>query len=144
MEPNIPLFRKTLEHIEANPSEWQQSIWGVQSSCGTSFCFAGTALHLNGNELDWVETLNGNLRTGNLSLNGARINNILDSPSRAARYELGISEYSADILFDATNSLTDIKDIVFHITNGEVGECCKASNLLSCYDYALTSLHWRA
>jgi hypothetical protein len=48
---NVPLLRKTLEHIEAHPEEWDQAHW----RCGTVMCFAGTACHLDGGE--WVGDL---------------------------------------------------------------------------------------
>lgn len=50
-EPNLPLLRKVLEHIDAHPEEWYQSSWGIhtpQSACGTAFCVAGHAVMLSG------------------------------------------------------------------------------------------------
>ncbi len=42
--PNKSLLRKTLNTIKKNPTHWNQSAW----KCGTSFCFAGWAVKLNG------------------------------------------------------------------------------------------------
>lgn len=44
MTVNVPLLRKTLEHIEAHPEEWNQSAW----ACGTAGCFAWHAAMLDG------------------------------------------------------------------------------------------------
>lgn len=53
-EYNIPLLRKTLEHIEAHPNEWSQRVWGQRIvGCGTTYCFAGTAAVLSGYEPAW-------------------------------------------------------------------------------------------
>jgi hypothetical protein len=52
-EPNIPLLRKTIEHIEAHPEEWDQTTWAVRTPCGTTMCFAGTALFVAGYTFNW-------------------------------------------------------------------------------------------
>lgn len=41
---DIPLARKVLEHLLAHPEEHDQSYFGVQKSCGTTACIAGTAI----------------------------------------------------------------------------------------------------
>lgn len=43
---NVPLLRKTLEHIEAHPEEHDQCTW--RSPCGSTMCFAGHAAVING------------------------------------------------------------------------------------------------
>jgi hypothetical protein len=53
--PNKSLLRKTLSVIKKNPKHWDQSFW----HCGTSFCFAGWAVKLDGgrfpkNDRDYV------------------------------------------------------------------------------------------
>lgn len=44
MTLNIPLLRKTMEHIEAHPEEHDQMTW----VCGTTMCFAGHAAVISG------------------------------------------------------------------------------------------------
>src|SRR6478609_6380573 len=56
--PNLPLLRKVLEHIDAHPEEWHQSVWAMETSaseCGTAFCVAGHTVVMAGGELLWDE-----------------------------------------------------------------------------------------
>lgn len=48
--PNLPLLRKVLDHIDAHPEEWHQSLWGMETSnaCGTALCIAGHAMVMSG------------------------------------------------------------------------------------------------
>lgn len=50
LEINVPLLRKTLEHVREHPEEWRQHSWGQYSrlSCGTVGCFAHHAVRLDG------------------------------------------------------------------------------------------------
>jgi hypothetical protein len=41
---NKELLLRTLAHIEANPERWDQNQW----ICGTSYCFGGWAVKLDG------------------------------------------------------------------------------------------------
>ena len=41
---DIPFARKVLEHLLAHPEEHSQNYFGVQQSCGTTACIAGTAV----------------------------------------------------------------------------------------------------
>jgi hypothetical protein len=50
---NDELFIAVLAQIEKHPETWDQGVW--RSACGTSFCFAGWALHLSG--IQWVAPL---------------------------------------------------------------------------------------
>lgn len=47
MTPNVPLLKKTLQHIEKHPEVWEQRAF----RCGTQFCFAGHAALLAGSKL---------------------------------------------------------------------------------------------
>ena len=42
--PNLPLLRKVLDHIDAHPDEWNQSMWATETECGTAYCVAGHAV----------------------------------------------------------------------------------------------------
>lgn len=46
MSLNVPLLRKTMEHIEAHPEEHDQCWWARREDCGTTYCFAGWAVML--------------------------------------------------------------------------------------------------
>jgi len=117
--PNVPLLRKTLEHIEAHPEEWNQEYW----RCGTTMCFAGTACHLDGGE--WVtesaqstQDLDG-LHNGEFVMrrDGEERDQrwgheaYVHCATRAQRV-LGITPGAADKLFDEENTLDDLRRLV--------------------------------
>ena len=112
-QPNIPLMRKVLAHIDAEPDSWEQGGWGVRwsstsgtnfidmserktvddMSCGTAFCFAGhTALIEGWQPLRWEES-------GDASL--AWIND--DGEQQMIEYialdALGLTAGEAELLF---------------------------------------------
>jgi len=45
--PNAALAYRVLDHIDANPLEWDQRVW----QCGSAACFAGWAVRLSGGTL---------------------------------------------------------------------------------------------
>ena len=57
-----------MDHIDAHPDQWDQSVWGVTEAarlemlgngwegCGTAYCLAGWACVLNGDTPIWDET----------------------------------------------------------------------------------------
>lgn len=55
MTVNEPLFRQIVEHIENNPDEWNQSVFGSSTECQTTYCLAGWACVFSGEELQWKE-----------------------------------------------------------------------------------------
>lgn len=126
--PNIPLLRKTFEHIEAHPEEWNQGVWGSRwqsdSACGTSFCFAGTAASINGNKIRW-QSEGYDPRQSHIAT--IEVNEFPMHPKFAAQQILDIGGHEADVLFNSGNDLVDIKDILFHITDGELGECFRTT-----------------
>jgi len=58
--PNAELAYRVLDHIKANPEEWDQSFWASKRPCGTVACFAGWTVILGGYELDWKQVPGGN------------------------------------------------------------------------------------
>lgn len=108
---NVPLLRKTLEHIEAHPEEWDQGDWRLrverEGFCGTAYCFAGTAANLHGAEwripapADWqdddmrIVTPEGGMHV-----------------EYYAQEILGLNFNQADMLFDGGNDLADLRRIV--------------------------------
>lgn len=44
--PPLELAWAALRHIEGHPEEWDQGLWGIQSPCGSRFCFAGHVVRL--------------------------------------------------------------------------------------------------
>lgn len=53
-QPNLPLLRKVLDHVDAHPKDWDQAFWGggqtagEVAKCGTSMCLSGWAQYLSG------------------------------------------------------------------------------------------------
>lgn len=93
---NVPLLRKTMEHIEQHPEEWDQSFW--MSECGTKACFAGWACVFSGVEVvySWARctTADG------------------DSAGAAAQDALGLTFEDADQLFEANNTMAELRSQV--------------------------------
>lgn len=49
--PNVALLEETLDYILVHPEEHDQGVWIEQTECGTTRCFAGTAVMLTGYRL---------------------------------------------------------------------------------------------
>lgn len=51
--PNKALLKRTLQHIEEHPEEWNQDHWITLPgpSCGTAYCFGGWAVVLSGYQI---------------------------------------------------------------------------------------------
>lgn len=121
--PNVPLLRKTLEHIEAHPEEWKQKVW----RCNSGMCFAGWAATLHGAEwayaagddtwraVDFVES--GAPAVPGLDEEEAYTVVIDDNASlwpvgAYAGQALGLGEGDAEALFAPHNTLPAIRGIV--------------------------------
>lgn len=135
---NVPLLRKTLEHIEAHPDDWNQCFWrGVSyvAECGTAMCFAGWACELAGgvwagpaSDFMWGDMLIAEpddptelaVRFDESVCIDPPADAIIDPGGRATRL-LGLTGEQGNDLFDANNSLDDIRRHLRTITNGEVG-----------------------
>lgn len=46
--PDVERMRRTLAHIEANQGLWNQNKWAEDTACGTTYCYAGWAVVLEG------------------------------------------------------------------------------------------------
>lgn len=62
--PYAALAYQVLDHIDAHPEQWKQSMWIGQAECGTVGCFAGWVCLLSGEEPDSEEYLGIMLRSG--------------------------------------------------------------------------------
>lgn len=51
---NIEKLEATLDHIRMNREQHDQIYWAMKTECGTTMCFAGTAVALAGYELSWI------------------------------------------------------------------------------------------
>lgn len=70
--PNAPLLRGTMNHILTHPDEHNQLGWILEADCGTTRCFAGTALHLakQDTNLEWYDLVSGTFGSEVLFMNG--------------------------------------------------------------------------
>lgn len=126
-EPNIPLLRKTLEHITAHPEEWDQETWATQTPCGTTACLAGWAVTFAGHELVWDEEDPGDrfCDCENCLAEGPRASQcIVDGYPRsihnAATHALGLTLSQSNTLFYGGNSLGYLWACANSFTNGEI------------------------
>jgi hypothetical protein len=103
---NYDLMDETVDYIEAFPEDWDQGEW--VAPCGTALCFAGNAALLAHPtymlELDDSYNLTGNL----LNRKRERVGFI----SEVAERDLGLDGWEADDLFNGSNSLSQIKQII--------------------------------
>ncbi len=115
--PNTDLLNRTLNYIEAHPSEWNQDQWAARSSCGTVYCFAGTAAVLSGQPLAWRDSYQDDFPE--IATNVIDEGEVGDSIFTAARELLELSADQADRLFDPQNKLADLRRLVAQFTAGE-------------------------
>lgn len=132
---NKELLKRTLQHIETHPDEWAQERWVTKTDCGTSYCFAGWALTLAGVPIHSSQlnppVVEINKLHHALAQRGASVTvdpdnywtNTHMTVRDAAEVLLGIQERdlhsddgylhaAADILFEADNSLDDLREYV--------------------------------
>lgn len=111
---NVPLLRKTLEHITAHPTEWNQEYWGRTFNnerdevCGTAYCLAGHAVVMTGHTLTFS---NGGY--SHFTDQGEEIGEV-------AERELGLTYDEAYELFHDQNSLFDLWELAEQFTDGEI------------------------
>jgi hypothetical protein len=109
-EVNVPLLRKAIEWAEAEHArvdgQWYQATWRRESECGTSYCIGGYAAQVSGavwsafpaflvaepeDDPEWV-TPDGYIEVDN-----------------RARRLLGLTFNEADDLFNAGNTIVDVR-----------------------------------
>jgi hypothetical protein len=98
--PNVHLLQQTLSYIETHPEEWQQGEW----RCGTNACFAGHAALLAGAR--WVHP-------------DHQFDDYVITPDAQevfvadfAQQVLELNGDQASVLFDADNSMANLRHIV--------------------------------
>jgi len=121
---NIELLDEVIDYIEEHPEEWSQNSWGSGqgvnpikqddgyfapgTACGTAFCVAGHVANMKGGRQRWGKGLLGGLTF--ISVEVPSSGNFL-SVSTFAQLKLGLEREEADVLFDASNTLEQIKEI---------------------------------
>ncbi len=114
---NVPLLRKTLEHITAHPEEHIQSTWALKRDCGTACCLAGWAVQFAGHEIDWSRGIlceGGGLDSVNVKGMGRTTIDLV------AEDVLGLPMDWASRLYRATNTLADLWQLASEFTDGEI------------------------
>lgn len=133
---NAPLLRKVMEHIETSPEEWDQSMWvqavkrveysnGVTdiyplpelprnssqppAYCGTAFCFAGHTAYMSGWEPYWMGK--------SYDLFRMRKDGEVDMVHEIAKEALGLNSLQAEMLFNASNELEDLRYMVDYLAS---------------------------
>jgi hypothetical protein len=115
---NVALHRKTLEHIAAHPEEHDQHTWIERTDCGTTMCYAGTALALEGYKFKFeLNDLGVSVPSGEVC-----------DPQTGAVYEigdqaaviLGLTDKQANTLFYNMGGLPELYAIVNKLTDGEI------------------------
>ncbi len=126
-ELNVPLLRKTLDHIKAHPNELRQEFW----RCDTGMCFAGWAVTLaggrwlvqdlrgeDGEPSTWAEVLRPEPDDDPELLWPTPYGAGMPCAGRAQRL-LGLTLNQADALFHADNTITDLEYICERLVAGE-------------------------
>lgn len=109
MTANAALAYQVLDHIDAHPERWRQSVYIFTADCGTVACFAGWACLLSGEEPDYEDLPQAPT---------ARLQGGESVPDRAQEL-LGASRYLSDV----TNDSDDERDLFLEgNTREELGE----------------------
>lgn len=125
---NVGKIEAVMDYILTHPEEHDQSKWAAKSEgCGTTMCFAGTAVMLAGHRLMWEEC--------RLDPNGFFADYcVLPSEhpcvswwgdgfapiADIAAYELELNWEERHALFHDSKSLDDLERVVKDIANGQV------------------------
>jgi hypothetical protein len=115
---NIPELERVLQYIKDHPEEHDQHSWAHRGpSCGTTMCFAGTAVQLSGKyQLEWSATEGAAY---------ARANNATDARGRswfipdAAEELLGLTARESHALFLAATNIDELELMVKNLANGD-------------------------
>jgi hypothetical protein len=121
MPINIPLLRKTLEHITTDPGLWDQACWASRSACGTTCCLAGHAVILAGGQLDFeshsaMRVDADHTETGHGYGRDGRHGPI----EHLAQAELGLDTDQAARLFHGENTLPELWALAGELTSGDI------------------------
>ena len=108
---NLPLLRKTVEHIHL-PGVWDQSTWmhtSERTECGTAGCLAGWAVELSGR---YELIFERHEETNDPVLYVEKVRDLDTGEEEfletVAIRELGLTDDEGEYLFDGSNSMADI------------------------------------
>lgn len=106
---NVEKLEAVLDYIRTHPEEYNQTVWADRGSCGTTLCFAGTAVVLSGYKILWDETTTD----AYLCQRGPEDGHIAE----VAADELELSDVQASNLFLNAVSFDDVERTVKDIIN---------------------------
>jgi len=106
---NAALAWRVLDHIDANPDQWDQEVWISRSpGCGTAACFAGWACLLSGDQPEFDTKFDSEAdvvyANGDVALVQFR-----------AQKLLGVTASEQDDLFALNNTREDLGNLVAEI-----------------------------
>lgn len=140
MPVNKQLLRDTMAFIEDHEALWNQSVWhqhdhqqykSEENRCGTVMCFAGWAATIDGcrwvggknSDADQIYANRADERAFKNMIVLGYMNGRKVIPIRyRAQRVLGLSEYQADTLFDAWNTLDMLREYVDDLINDRMPE----------------------
>lgn len=106
---NVEKLEAVLDYIRTHPEEHDQTTWAERGgACGTTLCFAGTAVALAGYQMVWELD-----DTAYICSNGSE----LDAVATIAMRELGLTEDQTDSLFIRSVTFDDVERTVKDIIN---------------------------
>lgn len=114
-------LNRTLAHIEANLSLWDQTQWAVKTECGTAYCFAGWSLQLEGIRVCLDDCDGSAVHVHRADLPSSIRDRVYDydsilSVSQVARVVLDLEPAQAWNLFCGSNTLKDLQHKVQNLT----------------------------
>lgn len=122
MAVNVEELEENMKWVEEHPEQHQQGVWlrrlvGLEGEvCGTAYCFAGAYVHRKGYKAIYGSSLVHGEVAHHVEILGIGQVDIGDFVEK----KLGLTRAQADILFDATNTLADLREIVDLIKDGDV------------------------
>ncbi len=129
MSVNVELLDEVIEYVKEHPEEWNQDSWAIGtgadakvvdgklipgSSCGTTFCIAGTVAHLDPDaNIMWQRHATGEIFANFVTVGGKE-----ELISVYAQHKLGLSSGERDSLFYCGTDLENLYHIRDDIVNG--------------------------
>ena len=122
---NVPLLTKVLDHITANPKEWNQRVFVREATCGTAACVAGWAVIMTGHTLEYEqgECIHGSRTEACREACRAQFARCTADEkfiADVARHELGLTAAQSACLFKGTNDLHDLWALASVFSDGEI------------------------
>lgn len=129
---DVAKIEATMDYIKTHPEQHHQEQWAERTTCGTTYCFAGTTVMLAGYEFVWAE-LDPDLSHGSVEAWAGlcvlpknhpcapywsdKDGNFLGEVADVAAHELGLNWHQRYLLFNYAKSVEDLEEAVKNIAN---------------------------